>query len=289
MNDRQITNITNALVKIHHDVRDRLRAQAKASQIPRGGRRHHLVVLTGGRTNGDYEMLGQRKSSGNFLPSYKYDARAGTLYKQDRVYRDGAWQSEQHDATEDEAIFDLANVQVGWMKFPKGAAPEMVLKPVGEDIGERPSKDHKEGLRLLVKIPDDPAGPRELLSTSIALWHGIDGLHTEFLAGLKANPGKLPLVALADTREVRSQDNVNFEPIFEIVKWVPRPADLPVNGIPAAAPVTPKSKSESKSEPEPKKRGSFRGDLDDEIPFVWAAMAAIPLLAALSGAGGLFA
>jgi hypothetical protein len=199
-------------------------------------------------------MLGQRKTSGNFLPAYKYDARAGTLYTQDRVYRDGQWQSEQHDATEDEVIFDLANVQVGWMKFPKGATPEMVLKPVGEDIGERPSADHKEGLRLLVKIPNDPAGPRELFSTSVALWHGIDQLHDAYLIGIKTNPNKLPLVILADTREVRSQDNVSFEPIFEIVKWVPRPADLPASGI---APAEPKK-------PKPAAR---RGDMDTEIPF----------------------
>jgi hypothetical protein len=126
MNDDR--EIINALVKLHRDVRDRLRAQSFTQHHESGGR-HRLVVLTGGRTNGELEMLGQRKTSANFLPMYKYAARAGTLYTQDRVYRDREWQTEQHDATEDEVIFDLANVQVGWMKFPKGAAPEMVLKP----------------------------------------------------------------------------------------------------------------------------------------------------------------
>lgn len=153
------------------------------------------------------------------------------------------------------AIFDLANVQVGWMKFPKGAAPEMVLKPVGEDIGVCPSGDHKEGLRLIVKILDDDAGPREMLSTSLALWRGIDELHNEYLAGIDANPGKLPVVVLANRREMRSQGNVNYEPIFDIIDWVPRPADQPVNGIAVAAP--------AKSQ----KRGSGSGDMDGPIPF----------------------
>jgi len=108
---------------------------------------------------------------------------AAAAYTQDRVHRDGEWQTEQHDVTEGfEAIFDLANAEVGWIKFPKGAAPEMALKPVEEDIGERPSGDHKEGLRLIVKIPGDDAGPRELISTAYAVWHGIDELHDQYLA-----------------------------------------------------------------------------------------------------------
>jgi hypothetical protein len=157
-----------------------------------------------------------------------------------------------------QAIFDLANIQVGWMNFPKGAAPEMALKPVGEDIGSRPSEDHREGLRLIVKIIDDPAGPREMLSTSLALWRGINELHNEYLAGVDANVGKLRVVILADTREVRSQDNVNFEPIFEVINWVPQPADLPVDGIAVAAPA---------KSAKPQKRGNARDDMDDTIPF----------------------
>jgi hypothetical protein len=252
MNDRQITNIADALVKMHHDVCDRLRR--RPSETPRGGRRRHLVAITGGRMTGETEMLGQRKSSGNFLPVMKYDARAGVIYTQDRVFRDREWQTEQHNVTEDmQAIFDLGNIQVGWMLFPKGAPPELKLKPVGGDIGERPSKDHKEGLRLLVKIIDDPAGPRELLSTSLALWRGIDELHDKYFAGLKANPDKLPVVILADVNEVKSQDNINYEPVFEIIKWVDRPIDLPVNGIAVATPAKPKPADK-------------RGDLDDEIP-----------------------
>jgi hypothetical protein len=203
--------------------------------------------------------LGKRKtgSGGNFLPVIKFDARAGVIYTQDRVFHDGEWQSEQHDVTESmEAVFDLANIQTGWMKFPKGAAPEMVLKPMGEDIGERPSKDHKEGLRLIVKIPDDDVGPREMLSTSLALWHGIDELHDAYLAELEANPGKLPLVALADVNQVDNPSGTSYEPVFKIIDWVPRPADLPVGGIAVAAATPAKSQKQR-----------VRDDMSDKIPF----------------------
>jgi hypothetical protein len=206
--------------------------------------------------------IGKRKTtSGNFLPLLRYDARSGSLYTQDRVMRDGAWQTEQNDVTETmEAIFDLPNAQIGWIKFPKGAAPEMVLKKAGEDIGERPSPDHKEGVRIIVKILDDDAGPRELASTAGVLWNSIDQLHEEYLAGLKTNPGgKLPVVMLANVNEVSTPSNTNYEPVFEIVRWVPRPADLPADGIPVTAAASSPAK--------PQKRGNAGGDMDDAIPF----------------------
>jgi hypothetical protein len=200
--------------------------------------------------------LGQRKSGGSFLPTMKYDARCGVIYTQDRVHRNGEWQTEQHDITEGfEAIFDLVNAEVGWINFPKGAPPEMTLRPVGEDIGARPSPDHKEGLRLIVKIPGDDAGPREFISTAYAVWRGID-LHDQYLAAAESTKGLLPVVVLSDVKVVESVNGTSHEPIFSIVDWVPRPSDLPEKGI---APAEPKPKK-----PKPADK---RGDMDDVIPF----------------------
>jgi hypothetical protein len=97
-----------------------------------------------------------------------------------------------------------------------------------------------------------------MLSTAAALWNGIDELHEAYLAGLKANPGKLPLVALSDINETGNPLGPSFEPKFEITKWVPRPADLPVGGIAVAAPA-----------PAPAKKAAVkpRDDLNDEIGF----------------------
>jgi hypothetical protein len=59
MNDREITNVADALVKLHHDVRDRLRSKVnkrrRSPETPRGGRRHRLVAIVGGRTHGKTE------------------------------------------------------------------------------------------------------------------------------------------------------------------------------------------------------------------------------------------
>ena len=92
--------------------------------------------------------LGKRKGS-DFLPILKYDATHGTFYLQDRVNRGGIWESEQTDVTSSlVAIFDMECIQVGWICFPKGAAPEMTMVAAGANRGEAPSKDHREGFRL---------------------------------------------------------------------------------------------------------------------------------------------
>jgi hypothetical protein len=123
-------------------------------------------------------------------------------------------------------------------------------------VRKHPSGDHKEGLRLIVKIPGDDAGPRELISTAYAVWHGIDELHDQYLATEESTKGLLPVVVLSDVKVVESANGTSHEPIFSIVDWVPRPSDLPEKGI---APATPKPKK-----PKPADK---RGDLDDVIPF----------------------
>jgi hypothetical protein len=59
---------------------------------------------------------------------------------------------------------------------------------------------------------------------------GISELHSAYEAGLKDNPGKLPIVTLSDTKPVLSTgkngSSTNYMPVFEIVGWAPRSAQL---------------------------------------------------------------
>ena len=114
--------------------------------------------------------LGKRKDGGNFLPIIKFDARVGTFYLQDRVNSGGAWQTEQRDVTETfQAAFDLENLQRGWIRLAKGAAPEVKLVLAGDDPGEPPTDDHKEGIRV---VPDGRS-PRRRCSRA-----DVDGART---------------------------------------------------------------------------------------------------------------
>lgn len=186
--------------------------------------------------------------SADFLPILKYDARAGRTFRVDRA--DG-----MSIPTEVafKAVVDMENVEVGWMHFMAGAAPDMRLYPLGGVWGDQPSPQHKRGLRVLVKLSKDTGGDvRELASSSASFLRAFDALHDTYLAGAAANPGKLPVVVITKTVPVTSkgsgQSSTNYEPVFAISAWVDRPADLkasprggakPATAAPvAAAPVT---------------------------------------------------
>src|SRR5262249_265984 len=136
----------------------------------------------------------------------------------------------------------------------QGAAPETVLVPAGEDPGQAPDPDFREGLRLVLMLTPEfgDAGPRELMSTSYGLWVAVDRLHNAYVAEIARHPGMSPRVVLGDTRESLSPSGSSFEPCFSIVDWVPRPQEFGPEPAPSASP------------PAQRQAG---GVVDDEIPF----------------------
>jgi hypothetical protein len=197
--------------------------------------------------------LGKRKTGGGeIMPLLKFDARVGRFYTQNRAYEYGEWRSVQMDVTNDLVVlFDLKNMRKGWIKFPKGAAPETVLFPLGEDIGDAPSDEHREGLRVLARL-DGETTWREMLSTAAGLWAGLDALHDAYLAGVEEHPDQLPVTQLADIKEKKTESGgSSWTPIFEITDWID-PGEVTV-----PTPPTPKKA----------KAAPTRGDMDDEIPF----------------------
>lgn len=190
----------------------------------------------------------------DFLPIVKFDARAGRFFRVDR--EDGV--STPVDITRSfKAVFDFENLEVGWISFNAGSAPDFQMVPFGSPMGDRPSDNHKRGIRMSVKLGGDCGGDcRELAGTSAAMMKGIDLLHDDYIAGLKANAGKLPVVALDDTVPIESgsgaKKSTNYQPVFKITAWVKRPADLkdaPARGAEAQAPATPNWAPPAKAPP----------------------------------------
>lgn len=168
----------------------------------------------------------------DLVPIIKYDARAGRVSRVDRVQ--GAtsatgWESEFEDITSKfRAVFDLENIEIGWINF-SGGAPDFVMFPMGEDHGEAPSPNHKEGFRIMLKLGKDCGGDvRELCSTAGVVKGALGTLYDAYTAAKK--DAQLPVVVLKSTRPVVSgsgtQKSTNYEPVFEIVGWAPRPPDL---------------------------------------------------------------
>ena len=211
--------------------------------------------------------LGKRRDAGNFLPVIKYSAKEGTFVCVDRVCEAGQWANKERDVTKDfEAVIDLENTRIGFINFPKGAAPDTVLVPVGADFGDPPSEDHRQGVRLVMLMAEALGDDvRELLNTSVALWDGVDELHTDYKAQAADHPDELPVVRLADVIRRKTKQGATYVPRFKITRWVPRPWEIPVpHDEPLPAPgkhirLAPKSSASSV--------GSASDDMDDEIPF----------------------
>jgi hypothetical protein len=197
--------------------------------------------------------IGKRKSGGGeFLPILKYDARSGRFFKVDRVFDNGRWETEHTDVTEGfEATFDMPSLQVGWISFPSGAAPETRLVPAGHDHGAAPNESYKEGFRILVQFEGTT---REFMSTAAAVWKAMDALHDLYIAEADKHPALLPKIGLASVRAEKIGQSTNYSPVFRIVDWGPRPANMPAptpTSAPGAKPTAPRA------EPPP----------DDEIPW----------------------
>lgn len=170
---------------------------------------------------------------GDFNKVIKFDARAGRMFRVDREQdASGSWNTENVEVTNGfTAIMDLENIEVGWCLFAAGVAPQLSLVKLGHPLPQRPSDQHKQGFRMMMKLGKSSGGDvREIAATSKAVLGAVDDLHNAFEAGRAANPNKLPVVALTGSKAIvstgKGQTSTNYAPIFEITKWVDRPADL---------------------------------------------------------------
>jgi hypothetical protein len=170
-------------------------------------------------------------SGGDFIPIIKYDARAGRIFRMDRVGTGNGFESQAVDITANfKAIFDLENVETGWIDFPPGSAPDFKLVPISKELPDKPSAKHKNGIRFMMKLSNDCAGGsaanREIAGTSKAFLSGIEALYNDGYAKEKgANPGKLPVVVLEKVTPIKgigAKTSTNFQPTFRIVSWVAR-------------------------------------------------------------------
>ncbi len=172
--------------------------------------------------------------SGDIIPFVKYDARAGRLFRHDRTQdSSGNYISNDEDITNIfKAVVDLENIEVGFAKFGAGVAPEFLLVALGSPMPHKPADPgFKQAARLMMKLHSSCGGDiREISGNSAAFLKGVDDLHTAYEAGKAANPGKLPVVVLKSTIPITSgsgqKKSTNYQPVFEISGWAPRPVDL---------------------------------------------------------------
>lgn len=185
--------------------------------------------------------LGLPKSDGgNRVPILKYDARAGRLFRVDRSQTAaGTYESNAVEITAAfQAVIDLEHIELGWLDFPQGAAPSIVVAPYGQPIPPKPTAAHRAGFRVHMLLGKTCGGDvREMASNANVSVDGMDLLHDAYLEGVQGNKGKLPVVKLSGTKTVSGKGkgvgSMNFQPVWQIVGWVDRPEKLTPEAIAA--------------------------------------------------------
>lgn len=183
----------------------------------------------------------EASSGGDFMPVVKYDARAGRMFREERTQDGGGnYVNDSVDITSSfKAIVDLENVETGWIMFAQGMAPDFQLVPMGTELPARPTPNHKNGIRFMVKLSKECGGEkpiREIAGTSKAFLSAVERLYDEYDSQRAENPGKLPIVVMDGSTPVKSgqgtKTSTNYVPKFKIVGWGAR-GDLvftPKNG-----------------------------------------------------------
>ncbi|WP_270933836.1 hypothetical protein, partial [Falsiroseomonas oryzae] len=186
--------------------------------------------------------LNTSTSGADFIPHIRYDARAGRLFRADRAQgSDGRWQTTMVDISSPppQFLMDLAQIEIGWLSYA-GGAPDLRMVPFGAPLPPQPSKEHKQGFRVRVYAPKLLGGLREFAASAKTVISAIDALHSAYEAAPERSQGLVPVVSLAGTMPVVSKtpqgSSTNYAPVFRIEKWVPRPADLPLDGVTVTAP-----------------------------------------------------
>jgi len=173
-------------------------------------------------------------AGGDFTPIVKYDARAGRIFRIERVQNADGFVSEPVDITAIfKAVMDFENIEVGWIDFPQNSAPSFVMVPMGQALPARPSDKHKNGVRILLKLAAPCGGEkrvREIASVAKAFLGGIEQAYVEYQKDKAQYPGQLPVLSLATTTPVTSgsgaMKSTNYRPTFRIDGWAKRPDDL---------------------------------------------------------------
>lgn len=171
---------------------------------------------------------------GDIVPYVKYDSRAGRISRPDRTQgADGSYGNEVVDITSNfKAVIDMENIEIGYFLFAAGAAPQMMVVPIGQVMPQKPAGEGwKQGARVMMKLHQSCGGDvREMSGNAASFLRGFDELHTAYEAGKAANPGKLPIVILKSAQPVTTgqgaKKSTNYQPVFEISGWAPRPVDL---------------------------------------------------------------
>lgn len=166
-------------------------------------------------------------SSGEFTPFVKYNAKADKWFTRQ--------EGEDVEIARPTFIADLKNIQTGWYLYAEGQAPSIVLDPDLTTKAAKPSDKHKRGFEMHVFSQNSFGGVVKFGSASMHVCNAIAELYNEYEASAEGKAGELPVVECAGSVPQKDKFGTNYKPVFKILKYVARPAELDNAVAPAAA------------------------------------------------------
>ena len=160
-------------------------------------------------------------SNGSSRPYCKYNAKSGRWSRQGE-------NGEDIDIANPTFIADMANIETGWMRFREGQAPDRILDASLQETAAKPTEaDFKRGFILILYSKQYFGGAVELSSCSLHLCNAVNDAFTIYMAGRDGYPGQVPVFSCTGVVPSKDKFGTNYRPILQLMKWTPRPAELP--------------------------------------------------------------
>ena len=134
-----------------------------------------------------------------------------------------AWSNQDGEFALEKFVFDIDNVQTGWMLIATGIFEFNADDSLGRK-GAQPTPEHKRGFKVV--FYNKTMGVAEWSANGAGSNMGLEALYKQAVAQRLANPDKLPVVEYKGSRPEKVGKGSTRVPMFEVTGWVARPAAL---------------------------------------------------------------
>lgn len=164
--------------------------------------------------------FGFNTGGGDFLPILKIDGKEGGV---ERSTWDGTNKGVE---TVDDlvALFDFSTLRVGWIEFTD-RGPDKRLVAIGDPMPDRPGEKFKQGVQIVVLLPGG-LGCHEICTTANGVLGALETVYDAAISAPEWSEGKVPVVRLTEFLRDKTKHGTRAVPVFEILDWKDRPAEL---------------------------------------------------------------
>ena len=161
-----------------------------------------------------------------------------------------AWSNQDGEFALDKFVFDIDNVQTGWMLIAVGVFEFNADDSLGRK-GAQPTPEHKRGFKVV--FYNKTMGVAEWSANGAGSNMGLEALYKQAVAQRLANPDKLPVVEYKGSRPEKVGKGSTRVPEFNVTGWVARPAALSDDNTGGFDPEVAVSTKPAPSKPAPSK------------------------------------